>query len=144
MIVVAIIAVAALVVGPNVIRGIPGYRVNSALSALFAELRAARMAAISENRQVALELDCAHKLFFVKIDRNGNASYEADETIRLAISSSDAVSVSAAVTNGTFNPRGNFTCAAGYWKIGISANGADDRFVYVFQSGQVQQSDESL
>ena len=144
MIVVAIMALAALVAGPSVVRRVPYYRLNGAVSSVLAELRAARMAAVSEDRRVEVALDSANRLLFVRIDRNENDVYDADEVVTLTIGDSDKISVSAGVTNGVFSPRGDFECQEGFWKITVASQGADEKFVYVFQSGQVQETDESL
>lgn len=144
MIVVAIVALVALMAGPSVIKRVPYYRLNSAVSSVLAELRAAKMAALSEDRQVEVSLDAPGRLLFVQIDRNENDVYEADEIVSLKIGESDKISVSAAVTNGTFTPRGDFECDEGFWKITVDSQGAGHTYVYVFRSGKVEETDESL
>ncbi|NQT92733.1 MAG: prepilin-type N-terminal cleavage/methylation domain-containing protein [Lentisphaerae bacterium] len=144
MLVVAIMAFAALLTVPSVIKRVPYYRLDGAVSSVLAELRAARMAAVSENQPVEVSLDAPNRLLVVLIDRNENDVYESDETVTLKIAESEKVSVSVSVTNGTFTPRGDFQCDEGLWKITVVSQGAGEKFVYVFQSGQVQESDESL
>jgi len=144
MIVVAIMALVALMAGPSVLKRVPYYRLNSAVSSVLAELRAARMAALSEDRQVEVALDSPGRLLLVQIDRNENDVYEADEIVTLKIGDSDKISVSAVVTNGTFTPRGDFECEEGFWKITVDSQGAGQTYVYVFRSGKVEETDESL
>ena len=144
MIVVAIMALVALMAGPSVLNRVPYYRLDSAVSSVLAELRAARMAALSEDRRVEVALDSPNRLLVVQIDRNENDAYEVDEIVTLHIGESDKISVSAAVTNGTFTPRGDFECDEGFWKITVDSEGAGQKYVYVFRSGKVEEADESL
>ena len=141
---IAVMAVMLLVAIPNILGRMPQYRVDAYTSALYSELRSARSAAVSEARPAQVSLDTNLLTATVSIDRNANGSYETDECVTVPLGDSQDVMIAAGAPSGTFDSRGMFSCAAGYWSIKCAAKNADTRYIYVFQGGQVQKSDEEL
>ncbi len=65
MIVVAIIGIMALVTAPNLVSGLPTYRIKSAVRDCTSQLRGARSRAIKEKRDVLVSFDDINNFFVV-------------------------------------------------------------------------------
>lgn len=143
-IVVGIIVIVGLITFPNVVGRMPHYRLDGAESAVFAELRRARMRAVSESQPVQVAVSPGDGLVTIRSDSNGNGTYEDTETTTVDINRFTGVSIGASPTNGSFSARGAFNCASGAWKLNLSSEKAGDCYVYVFPGGQVERTDEEL
>lgn len=144
MLVVVIMTIVLMIAIPGVRGRLPYIYLDRAQGNVFAELRAARMLAISESRSVLTEVDDANVQLLVKVDRDSSGTYETDETTVLNFNESGDITVTVNATRGTFDPRGMFSCSNGYWRIQITSPVAGQGYVYVLPSGQVLESDESL
>jgi Tfp pilus assembly protein FimT len=144
LIVVSLILLAGLILVPGIRSHVPRYNLDGAVSALVAELRAARVQASSEARPVVVDLNPKTLTLTIKIDRNGNHMYESDETSTLNLSDYKGLTLNANSVNGTFMPRGMFRSPTGFWKIDLKSSDGEAKFIYVFAGGQIQSSDTSL
>ena len=136
------VIVAALIV-PNLVRRMPLMRRDSAVSHVAAEIRAARVLAISEGRQSDMQIDAAKATLTVSVDRNDNLTFESDEQTTIPFADPEDVRVSLNARSGTFDSRGMFSSPAGVWRVGVGVTNWGERYVYVFQAGQVVESDEA-
>jgi Tfp pilus assembly protein FimT len=138
-----VVIVVGAVTVPNLVRRMPRMRRNAAVTRIEAELRAARVAAISEARTAFVQIDHTNATLTVSIDRDGSLTYDPGEvsTIEFADPGDLAVTLNAGM--GSFTPRGMFSCAAGVWRISVGTPDWGERYLYVFQAGQVVVSDEA-
>lgn len=144
VIVIGILAI-VLATGTLFLRGMmPKARVQATTDRLQAHLRAARMHAVSSSRPVNVSLDLAAKQLTTRIDENGNGSIDASETSIVTLTKEPQVLLKANCTSGSFRPGGGFTCAGGYWKVTVGHAGTDSLYVYAFQAGQVQATEDPL
>ncbi|MCE9615114.1 MAG: GspH/FimT family pseudopilin [Lentisphaerae bacterium] len=144
MIVVGILAIVVASSSMYMRGTMPRYRIRDAADRLQAQLRAARLHAISHVRTVSLTLDLANKRLRTDVDEDGDGTIASNETATIQLSSTAALSLTSSSTYGTFNPRGDFITSNGYWRVVISHAGATPQYVYVFQAGHVQASEVSL
>lgn len=142
LIVLLLIAIVAALSLPGIVRRLPLQRRNAAVTRLEAELKAARVLAITESGSAEVEIDSGLRTLTVSIDRNGNHTNEASEVSIVCFAASPDVTINTTATRGAFNSRGMFSSPVGAWSIGVGASGWGEQFVYVFQSGQVVTSDE--
>ena len=140
MTVVVIALFIGMLAGPALVRRMPEYRLDGAVSAAVGELRAARMAAISEGRPVTAEVDSGGGVMTLKTDRNENGTYEASEQVQLRMSHWPGISITSSVPQGVFGPRGMFVSSAGSWTLSFFTPGGTREYVYVFASGHVERS----
>ena len=144
IIAVSILAILGLLANPNIMAMRRRHNLDEAVSRLVSELRVARAQAVSESSAVVVGLDTMARTLTLKIDRNANGTYESDEQSVVTISNSRGVSITSTLSQGVFRVHEGFTCSEGYWKIGVSSQGAEQEFVYVFAGGQVERSKSSL
>ena len=142
--VIAIFGVIAAIAVPSLIDQMPQYHLDQAVHSLVAELRTARMQAMSEGFAVDLLLDAYQKTLTVFIDRDEDGMIDPGEEVVLDIGRYDQIEITADCVGGTFRPGGAFSCPDGMWKITVGCDGAGEIHVYVFQTGQVQQTGEAL
>jgi len=141
---IALIVMIGAIALPNMVSRMPELRLRGATGAMVAEFRAARMMARGTGRPVTILLDQSTPSLRVKIDRNGNGTYESNETTLLDMSGYSGVTVNSSVTNGVFDTRGVFTCSGGRWKIKLSTASGREEYVYVFAGGFIERSEDSL
>jgi prepilin-type N-terminal cleavage/methylation domain-containing protein len=144
VIVISLIALVASIAIPNMVGKMPKIRLRGAAGAMASELRAARMLARSAGRPVTVVLNSSKPSLTVQTDKNGNGTFEDDETSRLDLSSYTGIAVSSSVSNGVFDTRGMFICGDGRWKITCSTDSGLEEYVYVFAGGFMEQSVDSL
>ncbi|NQT92659.1 MAG: hypothetical protein HQ559_07855 [Lentisphaerae bacterium] len=144
MLVVAIFGVMACFAVVSMRRVRARHSLDDAVSVVVAELRAARTYARSGSRPVLVAIDPVGKTLTVRIDRDGNGSFTANEQSVVRIGRSPAVSVSVNTTNGVFSAAGSFSCAQSFWKTRVSVPDLGVEYVYVFAAGQIERSEESL
>lgn len=144
MVVLAVLGVIAAIAVPSLLDHMPRYHLDQAVHSVLAELRTAHMLAVSEGHPVDLLLDTFGKTLTLLIDRNEDGVVDPGEEIVLNFGRYPELEALANCVGGTFRPGGAFTCSEGVWKIMLTCGGTDLRYVYVFRTGQVQQSDEVL
>jgi len=143
-IVLSIVGVIALFAAPNILGRMSQVHLTGAKSAVRAELRTVRMQAMSEGIPVVAEVDTSENELTLKIDRNGNSTFETNETTTLNIDQYRNVIISANTSLGTFYPLGTFRCSSGVWKIALKSVSAGTNYVYVFAGGQVEDSKDKI
>ncbi len=75
----------------------------------------------------------------IRGDYDHSGSIEDDEIKRHLLADTAKMSVMSSAANGTFTSRGTFESAVDNpLLIHLSASEADDRYIYVFRSGQIQ------
>lgn len=119
MIVIAIIGIIAMVSAPNIVTGLPKYRIKSAARDIASKLRRARSTAVKKHRDVTLFFDTANNrysvdgIWFPDQDQNLSGHYgsgvsfgggKATESVPGGSIPADAVSFSG--NRVTFNSRG--------------------------------------
>lgn len=144
MIVVGILAIIVASASMYLRGMLPRSRVRDATDRLQAQLRAARLHAISHVRPVSLTLDVTNKFLLTEVDEDDNGTIASNETATVKLSSVSGVSITSTATSGVFTPRGDFTTPGGYWRVRISHAGTPPQYVYVFQAGHVQASEVTL
>lgn len=144
MIVVSIMGIIALMAGMFWRGQMPRNRVNDVADRLQAQLRAARLYAISAARPVSVSLDPGARVLTTSVDENGDGSIVSNEVSRITLSTVSMLKLFTTSTGGVFRASGSFSCPAGYWRVVVRHAGASDRYVYVLQGGHVQATEQAL
>ena len=144
MIVIMILSI--LVLGASLfLRGfLPAARVRDTCDRLQAQLRGARMHAISTSRAVSVVLDTTARQLTTSVDENGNGTLESNEVATLSLATASPLTLTSTSTSGSFRPSGEFSTSNGLWKVIVAHAGAVTGYVYVFAAGHVQASEVPL
>jgi len=144
MIVLGILAI-LVVAASTYWRGqMPRSRVRDVSSRLQAQLRAARMHAMSSATPVYVRLSAPSRMLVTALDEDDDGTVESNEVARLVLSTAPHLTLSTVSTAGVFRTSGDFSCAEGYWKVTVSHAGADNAYVYVLAGGHVQATERPL
>ena len=136
LVVVAIIAVVGSFVLVNFVTGAPMRKLDKAQYQITADMRNARMEAITKMTRVQFTFNTSAKTYAIWTDNNRNGTADTGETKTKTLSDVGGVSFSTYPSSGTFLPNGQFSSSYYYHYVYI-ANSAGYRYIYTFPSGAV-------
>jgi Tfp pilus assembly protein FimT len=129
---------------PSVRGRLPRYRLDQAASRIVSQIQLARATAVSQNKDVFLSLDSTQRVVTVRMDRNGNGTFESDEQKVESLTEIPRLTMQTTSPGGMFRPRGTFTCPETYVRIGLSVESAGREFIYVLPSGHVERTTKEM
>jgi Tfp pilus assembly protein FimT len=139
MVVVGIIGIVSTMAVTNLAYKTPNQHSKNAIWKISADLRLARMQAISQNVNVVVTFDNDAESYTIWTDSNENGAQDTGEVLNRTLEEHTGANVWAFPNTATFTPQGNMTSTRSHWRIELTlANSSPfQRYIVVFENGQI-------
>jgi type II secretion system protein H len=137
MVVVAISGMVAVAAAPSVISRVPNHRLNRANWQVYMDLNEAKSRAVSENREIVVNVNTSTKTYTFWSDANDNDVRDTGEVVSRTLSEFHKISMSAYPSQFIFNQDGTMESGYYYAYIQLLEPTAGNKIIYAFPNGSI-------
>lgn len=134
---IAIIGMVVVAAAPSVMSRIPDQRLNRANWQVYMDLNQAKARAVSENREVVVNIDSSREEYTMWVDENLNGSREADEKTTQSVADIPGIQLTGYPSEFRFQPDGTMESSYYFAYIRVTEPSAGNKVVYAFANGSI-------
>ena len=134
---IAIMGMVVVAAAPSVISRIPNQRLSRANWQVYMDLNQAKARAVSENREVVVNIDSGNEAYTMWVDENENGLREADESSTRSVADIPGIQLTGYPSEFRFQPDGTMESTYYFAYVRVSEPSAGDKLVYTFANGSI-------